>query len=287
MPEGPEIAIIAKVLNVKCKDKRILNIVVHRDSKYKSDSRFKPCIGKIIKGVQFKGKKIIFILNDNINVRTNNAYLLSSLALEGRWNLEDNFPIDIRHLSVSLELQDSKGNENFLLFRDVRHFGDLSYCKDDYELDSKLESVGPSWIPSDLFPERITLRMFTEFLQYNYRIKNKQIMMFLMDQKYTSGVGNYIRAEALYIARIDPKRTIGSLNSDEIEKIYIAINNVMTEALKAGGHTLKSYFTPVGNKGGYEPLVYGRTKALDTGEKVIREFDAQKRTIHWVPSLQH
>lgn len=284
MPEGPEIAIIAKILNVKCKNKEILDINIHQDSKYRSDSKLKPCIGKKIKGVQFKGKKIIFVLD---NGSKNFSYLLSSLGLEGKWSLEDYFPLDIRHLSVSLDLKDSKGKEEFLLFRDVRHFGDLSYCKDDHDLDNKLKSVGPSWIPSDMFPERITLSMFTTFLHSNPRIKNKQIMIFLMDQKYTSGVGNYIRAEALYIARIDPKRTIGSLTTNEIEKLYLAVNDVMTEALKAGGHTLRNYFSPIGNKGGYEPLVYGRTKALDTGEKVIREFDAQKRSIHWVPSLQN
>lgn len=281
MPEGPEVAIIAKILNVKCKGKKITDVMIHPDSKYKPDNRFKLCIGKTIKEVQFKGKKIIFVLTEGKDF----SYLLSSLALEGRWSLEPHAPIDFRHLSVSIEISSSSGDE-FLLFRDVRHFGDLKFCKDSHELEYNMKSVGPSWIPSGMYPERITLQTFTLLLHSNSRIKNKQIMIFLMDQKYSSGIGNYIRAEALYIARLNPKKSIGDLTDDEIERLYIAINDVMTEALKAGGHTLKSYFTPVGNKGGYEPLVYGRTRALDTNEKVVREFDSQKRSIHWVPTLQ-
>lgn len=289
MPEGPEVFIIATVLDSKCRNKKILNISTHPDSRYTKkekidtppyvnyipDKRFDPCIGKTIKGVQSKGKKIIFILN-------NDSYLLSSLAMEGRWTLEDTFPTDTSHLSVSIELP----NE-YLLFRDSRHFGDLTYCKSLSDLNASLKSVGPSWIPSEMFNQKVTLDYFTNVLQGNSRIKNKPIMIFLMDQKFTSGIGNYIRAEALYKARINPNRTIGSLTSQEIKNLFVAIKEVMKDALKSGGHTLKSYFTPIGNKGGYVPIVYGRTKTLDTNMPVIREFDSQKRTIHWVPSLQN
>lgn len=274
MPEGPEIFIIAGVLNSKCKNEKILNVTIHPDSRYTPDKRFDPCIGKIIKDVQSKGKKIIFVLDDD-------CFLLSSLAMEGRWTFEDTLPEDTHHLSVSIQLMDK-----YLLFRDVRHFGDLIFCKSSSDLDTNLKSVGPSWIPSNMFRQRITLKYFTEALQSNKRIRNKPIMTFLMDQKFTSGVGNYIRAEALYIARINPNKAIGDLTLIEIEDLYVAINGVMKEALKAGGHTLKSYFTPIGTKGGYVPLVYGRFRTLDTDKSVIREIDSQGRAIHWVPSLQ-
>lgn len=274
MPEGPEIFIIAGVLNSKCVDEKILNVTIHPDSRFTLDKRFDLCIGKTIQSVQSKGKKIIFVLNDD-------CYLLSSLGMEGRWTFEDSLPQDTRHLSVSIQLKDE-----YLLFRDVRHFGDLIFCKSSSDLNANLKSVGPSWIPSDMFRERITLQYFIEALESNKRIRNKPIMMFLMDQKFTSGIGNYIRAEALYIARINPYKAIGNLTFTEIEDLYIAINQVMREALKSGGHTLKSYFTPAGTKGGYVPLVYGRSKSLDTDMPVIREVDPQNRVIHWVPSLQ-
>lgn len=311
MPEGPEVFIIASVLNNECQGKKILDINIHKDSKYIikekinvepfvkyiDDRRFDPCIGKKILEIQSKGKKIIFALGASPSDKSKNlSYLLSSLALEGRWSVEKSFPEDTKHLSVSIRLSPSPSKSSdllgatpkgeYLLFRDTRHFGDLVYYKDREDLSKSLKSVGPSWIPSDMFPERINLKMFTELLQSNTRIKNKPIMTFLMDQKYTSGVGNYIRAEALYIARINPNKTIGSLTSDEIEKLYIAINKVMTAALKSGGHTLKSYFSPVGTVGGYMPIVYGRTRTSDTNMPVIRELDSQKRAIHWVPSLQ-
>lgn len=276
MPEGPEVAIIATVLDSEIKGKKIKNVSICRDSRYNSDGRFDELIGKEIKTVQFKGKKIIFVLKNKKDI----SYLVSSLGMEGRWTLCNDEYCD-KHLSVMINFTTGEN----LGFWDHRHFGDLVYYPNQKDLEFRMRDIGPAWIPSELYPDVICKEYFVQSLQ-NKRLFRKNIMTFLMDQKYSAGVGNYIRAEALYISRINPHRLINDITEIEASDLFDAIMSVMKKAFKSGGHTIKSYYTPIGETGGYTPLVYNRKNALDTNATVVKEMDSQNRTIHWVPSLQ-
>jgi formamidopyrimidine-DNA glycosylase len=274
MPEGPEVYIITKALNTKFKDKKIYNTKIHSNSKYNKNDKFLDNVkGLTIKRVSSKGKKIIFELN-------NGSYILSSLGLEGKWLIVD-VKDDEPHLSVTIEFVSGE----ILSYFDSRHFGSIVVCIDRKMLDSKLLTVGTSWIPSEMFPLSVTKSELYTHLS-NTRLKNKNIMMFLMDQKYTSGVGNYIRSEALFLCQLSPYRLINNITKSESDCLYESILDVMNRSIKSGGHTLKSFVGVMGHKGGYVPEIYGRVKTLTTGFIVQKEKDSQSRSIFWVPSVQ-
>lgn len=283
MPEGPEIYIYAQYLDQVCKGRMVLDVTLHQDSKFKDCTLYSPIRGKTIEQVSSKGKKIIFAFEDK-------SYLISSLGLEGSWiigSLEDH---PSRHLSVDILLSDDGNggdsrNNRHLMFYDTRHFGCLDYCKDFYELQNRLKAVGPSWIPSKMFPYVITPEDFYGCLQ-SKRLKTKPIMEYLMEQKHFSGVGNYIRADALYLARISPHRYINDISETEALRLFEAINQIMETASKLKGHSLRTYRDPEGSPGGYEPIVYGRDYSTDLHLPVVRESDRTNRTIHWVPDAQ-
>lgn len=275
MPEGPEVAIISKCLNTKCRNETIRSVKIWKDSRYKpNDKRFNPIESKTISYVAYKGKKIIFKFTDN-------SYMVSFLGMEGRWKVLDTFDPLEKHVSVIFFFDSGR----ILQFQDQRHFGCIDYCPDEDCLNSKLESVGIPWIPSIMFKKTVTKDILYEMLS-NSRLKKKSIMMFLVDQKYTSGVGNYIRADAMYLAKINPHRLVNSLSRKESDSLFDAVNMVIENALKCGGHTLRSYFNPIGETGRYVSLVYGRQKTHPKGEDIIRELDSQKRSIFWVPDIQ-
>lgn len=81
-----------------------------------------------------------------------------------------------------------------------------------------------------------------------------------MDQKTVVGVGNIYASEALYRAGVKPMRPAGRLSRIECDKIAGSCRDVLHEALRAGGTTIRD-FRQAGGGEGYFALqlqVYGR-----------------------------
>src|SRR5256885_736869 len=63
----------------------------------------------------------------------------------------------------------------------------------------------------------------------------------LLDQTVIEGVGNIYADEALFLARIRPRRVAGRLRPEEIERLASAIRAVLESATESGGSTLRDY----------------------------------------------
>lgn len=273
MPEGPEVAMISRCLDSKLKGKNLVDIEILEKSRYLpadiARRGFDKVFGMKLERVSFKGKKIIFDFGEH--------FLTSFLGLEGKWLVDPVKQLD--HGSILMNFED----DTKAYYYDSRHFGCLEYHNENL-ITKGVPNVGIPWISSEMYPDTVTKNQFYEFLQ-NRRLKNKNIMDFLLEQKYTAGVGNYIRADALYLSRISPYRFINDISREESDLLHQSILKVMEESLQSNGHTLRSYFTPVGKVGGYDTYVYGKKFAKDTGEEVVKE-KIKDRSIHWVPNLQ-
>ena len=80
-------------------------------------------------------------------------------------------------------------------------------------LDKKLASIAP-----DIMDMKI--EVFTDIIN---RYPNKLIGLALMNQKIISGIGNYLRADILWMAKVSPFRHIKDLESTDINRIYKSI----------------------------------------------------------------
>jgi formamidopyrimidine-DNA glycosylase len=102
------------------------------------------------------------------------------------------------------------------------------------------------------------------------------IKAFLLRQDVISGIGNIIADEALWRARIHPKRKTASLSEKEIKTLFDSLQKTVDEILKAGGTSMRNWLPPDGKKGGYQKLykVYDRA-----GEKCFRCGARIKRII--------
>ena len=106
-----------------------------------------------------------------------------------------------------------------------------------------------------------------------------------MEQKYFSGIGNYLRAEIMYRNKINPRKTLCSFTDSDIINLYNMIIKQMLIAYGSRGLTIKSYWDPEGNTGKCPLQVYNRK--LDPFNNPIETFkDKSKRTVHWVPIVQ-
>ena len=109
----------------------------------------------------------------------------------------------------------------------------------------------------------------------------------VMTQSVIAGVGNYIKADALWLAKISPHRIVGDLTDAELTKLNTSIQTVMKESYRSGGATIYSYKNFDNEKGEYNRrfLVYNQKTDPD-GNPVKREQTKDKRTTHWVPLVQ-
>jgi len=113
------------------------------------------------------------------------------------------------------------------------------------------------------------------------------ICRFLMDQTKISGVGNYILAEGLYRANVDPFASLDEISPLKLSSLYQHLREVAISSYKAGGTTRPkggSFRDVNGMKGSFEFQLqcYGRERC-PLGRKVIRDTDGPHgRTIWYV-----
>ena len=108
-----------------------------------------------------------------------------------------------------------------------------------------------------------------------------------MDQKVISGVGNYIKSEALYRAGINPHITPAEMNDQQIKSLWSWIGTIIKTSYEQGGATLATYTDMDNNHGDFvfSFNVY-RKESDPLGNKVIHEITPDGRMTHWVPEIQ-
>jgi formamidopyrimidine-DNA glycosylase len=110
------------------------------------------------------------------------------------------------------------GRENFV-YEDTRYFGRLT-------LDlSAVEKLGPEPLDKKFSPE-----IFARELKRS----RQAIKVKLLDQSLVAGVGNIYASEALFRARISPKRAANRLTFAQIKNLWRAIRDVLAEAIDCG-----------------------------------------------------
>jgi len=141
-----------------------------------------------------------------------------------------------------------------LRFVDPRTFGELFVTTGD-ELGKVKELQHIAIDPLD--------QVFTwQTFQYLLAEKASKMKQLLMDQKFISGLGNIYSDEVLFAAGLRYDRMSNELSSQEVRRLYRAIQEVLQEAIKARGTTLddEAYVDLFGKPGEYqnELKVYGR-----------------------------
>ncbi len=166
----------------------------------------------------------------------------------------------------------------------------LSYCtisisNDEKKLEKKLKTLGPDIMDLDtsfdIFEEQITKPVN----------KNKKIGNVIVNQKLISGIGNYLRADILWIAKISPHRLVKNIDTKELKKIYQASRDLTWGDYDVKeGKKLKILSKHIKLPKNYERdfFVYYEDEDIN-GEKVKKEElyeGSQKRMIYWVPTVQ-
>lgn len=272
MPECPEVTLSRDFLRHEILNKKIVGLNFYASGRYREGRKppkgmdlFNYCLRRnevVVREVNVKGKLMWWRL-------ANDLCLTSTFGMSGQWRTKL-----CKHAAYSFDFEDGSG----IFFEDIRHFGTLAFL-DNEGISSKLRSLGP-----DMLNAPPTLEEFTKRLK---KRGGKTLPEVLMNQKVISGVGNYIKAESLYRAKLSPHRTVDSLSDSDFKELYKAIRVVMEKAYAQGGATIRSFTNPDG-KEGYATknfLVY-RHERDSLGNSVISEDTKDKRTTWWAPGVQ-
>lgn len=205
-------------------------------------------------------------------------------------NLTEWFEKALNHLNVEFILDGDLNNglDNGLVayFYDQLSFGTLSVIDTREELDKKLKELGPD-IMNDA---ETTFEVFKKQIMKKNN-HSKMIGNVIVNQKVISGIGNYLRADALWMARISPFRKVKDINDNEIEKLYRSIRILMwgdynyDEGVKKG---IIKDGDKIPRDYGKEFFVYRQDVDIN-GNKVSKKElyeGSQKRFIYWVEQEQ-
>ncbi|PGY10024.1 DNA-formamidopyrimidine glycosylase [Bacillus sp. AFS031507] len=244
MPELPEVETVRKTLKKLVVNKTIKDISVFWPKIIKSPLEVEQfvdaLVGETIVDVGRRGKFLI--------IYTDHFALVSHLRMEGKYGLyPKEEPFD-KHTHVLFHFTD--GTE--LRYRDVRKFGTMHlYKKGDEFLTEPLIGLGP-----EPFSEEFTV----EYLTKRVEKTNRKIKTALLDQKLFVGLGNIYVDEALFRAGIHPERIANTLNKNELAVLHREIVATLSEAVKKGGSTIRSYVNSQGEIGMFqlELYAYGR-----------------------------
>jgi formamidopyrimidine-DNA glycosylase len=175
-----------------------------------------------IEEIWCKGKTIFFSLykerSDKSSIKTTEGekfYCVHTMRLSGSWSKSSN-----KYTICTITTE----NGTFY-YRDPRKFGTFEFVNEE-EVNRVIDGLGV-----DIFSTDFKLRMLF-ILTAQHR--NKNITSFLMNQNIISGIGNYLKAEILYAAKLSPLRKVGSLSFDEIERLYGAILDISSQSYQKG-----------------------------------------------------
>jgi formamidopyrimidine-DNA glycosylase len=119
------------------------------------------------------------------------------------------------------------------------------------------------------------------WLKQKFAGRSAPVKAMLMDQRVIAGLGNIYACEALYRARIDPRKAAGKLSRAKLDVLAEAIPEVLGEAIAAGGSTLRDFVSPDGELGYFAKdfAVYGREgQPCACGGKVRRIVQGGRST---------
>jgi DNA-formamidopyrimidine glycosylase len=150
------------------------------------------------------------------------------------------------------------------------------------ETEKKLLELGPDPLTHDIHIDQFRNRLYKK-----NKKGQKTICEALMNQKTVAGVGNYIKAEVLWLSRVSPLRKVNELKEEEVVAIRDNIQNVIRTSFQNGGATIKSFYGADGTKGTYSSKFLVYNQKLDPyNNKVVKTKTPDGRTTHWVPEIQ-
>ncbi len=247
MPELPEVETVRRGLVPVMEGRVITRAQVRRDGlRWPFPDRLAARLtGQRVLALRRRSKYILAELSGG-------ETMLLHLGMSGRLLIQaDGPPSPGKHDHVLLDMEGGAR----IVFNDARRFGMLDLVATaEAGRHRLLATLGPEPLGND-FSETGLIAALAG--------RKMPIKSALLDQRIVAGLGNIYVCEALFRAGIDPRRQAGRIARHRVAALVGVIRDVLTEAIAAGGSSLKDYRQADGELGYFQHAfrVYGREGA--------------------------
>lgn len=268
MPELPEVEAVCRKVRREAAGQTIVDARVERANVVAPDSPevvARSLRGRAIAGVERRGKNIFLKLDNgwalHVHLRmTGNLYVIPDVRLR------------LATARAWFELEGGRA----LIFDDPRNLGRMRLYPAE-ELSQVFADAGV---------EPLSREFTADWLAAAVRSSKKPAKLFLMDQQPLAGLGNIYAAEALFRARIDPRKPIGKLRRPKLEALHGAIVDVLREGVESA---VRAYSQPgiFQEAESFPCAVYGREgEPCEACGRAIRRIAQGGRSTYFCPRCQ-
>lgn len=269
MPELPEVEFAARHLKKWLHGRRIVRAEADKTRVIRPSSP--AAVAKALAGRKFvklerRAKYMLLTFDGDVGV-------LAHLGMTGKWvRRADGEPERFSRLRLHLD------DGHVLHYADARLFGAFRVMSADaLEKVPAVAALGPDPVNDGLDGASLGARLAKTA---------RPVKVALMDQALLSGIGNIHAAEALYRAKIDPRRKAKELSKPELNALAKGIHATIAHALDNQGEA-DGEITYIEQGGENIFLVYDRAgETCRRCKSTIAKFTQAGRTTYWCPGCQ-
>jgi formamidopyrimidine-DNA glycosylase len=254
MPELPEVETVRRGLAPAMEGARIARAEVNRpDLRWPLPERMAERLtGVTVNRLRRRSKYILADLDTGesllIHLGMSGRMMVSGVML-GKFHLDHPAPLKHDHVVLHME-----GGAR-VTFNDARRFGAMDLVRTDRE--------AAHWLLAGLGPEPFGNEFHEAYLIETLKRRATPIKSALLDQHVVAGLGNIYVCEVLHRAGIDPRRQAKRISNQRIASLVPIIRDVLSEAIEAGGSSLRDHRQADGELGYFQHSfhVYDREDA--------------------------
>jgi len=263
MPEGPEIRLAADKIAKALVDKPIESFFFGLPNLARWEEEF---VSSYVISIETRGKALLTHFANGLTIYSHNQ-------LYGRWNVvkRNRLPSTGRSLRMAIHTAEHSA----LLYS----ASDISVWETERLLEHPfLAKLGP-----DILSYELTWRQVASLLA-SIKFRNRGVGAFYLDQGFVAGIGNYLRSEILFFAKINPWAKPNQLSTKELNQLARATLDVSRRSYKTKGVTNEASRVTQLKKLGqtrsqFRHAVFGRESqaCYDCGSDIIKDSVASRR----------
>jgi formamidopyrimidine-DNA glycosylase len=270
MPELPEVESTRRGIEREADGKRILELRIY-------DHRLRwPIEGEM--PARLAGQRIVSVGRraKYLLLHLERGTMILHLGMSGSLRILPGHTERLKHDQFDLLLESGLS----LRLNDPRRFGSLHYTTEDPEQHKLLRSLAP---------EPLEAKFDADYLHRITRKRRAAIKQVLMNGRLVTGVGNIYASEALFRARISPRRAARRLSRADCARLVRSVRGALNAAIRAGGTTLRDYVGTDGNPGYFRQRLYvyerdgRRCRVCGTS---VRRIKQGQRSTYYCPGCQ-